>query len=251
MNRPSLPRALFSALLAAAAAVQPAVALPPLRADLVDEATLAKISGKYFGAQMLVGLRVDVISSLNTPQQGAATASGSLLVQRDGAGFAVSVDARSHAEAGSGGALPNNSHANGADAVQVRGIGQIAQIAGDGNRLSNLTSIGFVDQAQANTDASGFNGQSQSAASAGTMQARVTFLDGGVHVGIEGPGASIQQRLDAGAQGGIAQLGRIAGNGMDAGNRLQLQIVTAAMTPQLSRQLGLQQALDSLRALPR
>ncbi|MGO4777746.1 hypothetical protein AB4084_19950 [Lysobacter sp. 2RAB21] len=132
-----------------------------------------------------------------------------------------------------------------------RRVDQIAQIAGDGNRLSNLTSIGFVDQAQANTDASGFNGQSQSAASAGTMQARVTFLDGGVHVGIEGPGASIQQRLDAGAQGGIAQLGRIAGNGMDAGNRLQLQIVTAAMTPQLSRQLGLQQALDSLRALPR
>ncbi|MEH6418246.1 hypothetical protein [Pseudomonas sp. CGJS7] len=251
MNRPSLPRALFSALVAAAAALEPAAALPPLRADLVDEATLATISGKYFGAQMLVGLRVDVISNLSTPQQGAAMASGSLLVLRDGAGLRVQVDARSQAVSGDAAAASTHANAAGADAAQVRGIGQIAQIAGDGNRLSNLAAIEFVDRAGIDRDAAGFNGQSHSESAAGAMQARVTFLDGGIQVGVDAPGAAMRQHLNAGAQGGIGQLGRIAGDGIDGGNRLQLQVATSAITPQLSQQLGLQQALDSLRALPR
>jgi len=254
MNCPRLPPTLFSALLAAAAALQPAAALPPLKAHavtahVVDDATLATISGKYFGAQMLVGLRVDLVSSLNTPQHGNAFASGSLLVERRGGGFEVQVDARSGADAGNAtvAAGAADANASGAESVQVRGIGQIAQIAGDDNRLGNLTSIGFVDR----VDASGFNGQSHSQASAGAMSARVTFLAGGTRIAVDGPGASLQQRLDPGASGGIAQLGRIAGNGVDASNRMQLQIVTSAITPELSRQLGLQQALDSLRAVPR
>lgn len=254
MNCPRLPPTLFSALLAAAAALQPAAALPPLKAHavtahVVDDATLGTISGKYFGAQMLVGLRVDLVSSLNTPQHGTAFASGSLLVERRGGGFEVQVDARSGADAGNAtvAAGAADANASGAESVQVRGIGQIAQIAGDDNRLGNLTSIGFVDR----VDASGFNGQSHSQASAGAMSARVTFLDGGARIAVDGPGASLQQRLDPGASGGIAQLGRIAGNGVDASNRMQLQIVTSAITPELSRQLGLQQALDSLRAVPR
>lgn len=68
MKRPSLRLAL---LLALAAATPPAAALPPLRADLVDDATLAALNGRYFDAQMLVGLRVDLVSSVATPQQGA------------------------------------------------------------------------------------------------------------------------------------------------------------------------------------
>ncbi|QWF17264.1 hypothetical protein [Lysobacter capsici] len=220
-----------------------------MTAYIVDDATLATISGKYFGAQMLVGLRVDLVSSLDTPQQGSTFASGALLVERRGGGFEVQVDARSGADAGNAtlAAGAAGANASGAESVQVRGIGQIAQIAGDGNRLRNLTSIAFVDRA----DAAGFNGQSHSQASAGAMSARVTFLDGGARIAVDGPGASLQQRLDAGAVGGIAQLGRIAGNGVDASNRMQLQIVTSAITPELSRQLGLQQALDGLRAVPR
>ncbi|MEI2457345.1 hypothetical protein ABU614_05895 [Lysobacter firmicutimachus] len=238
---------MFAALVAAAAAVQPAAALPPLKVDLVDEATLATISGRYFGAQMLVGLRVDLVSSLHTPQQGLASARGSMLVQREGGGFSVQTDARSQAEAGSGLPEATPATASGAEQVSVQGIGQIAQIAGDRNRLSNLTRIGFVDS----VDASGFNGQTQAASSAGPMTAQVTFLDGGVQLGVAGPGATLQQRLDPAAGGGIVQFGRIAGNDLTGSNSLQLQFVSAPITPQLSQQLGLQQALESLRALPR
>jgi len=250
MNRPSLPCALFSALAAAAAAVQPAAALPPLRAQLVDDATLATLSGRYYDAQMLVGLRVDLISSVATPQQGAAAASGSLLVLRDGNGFSVRSDARSSA-AGGEASMPASASASGAESIRMQGIGQIAQIAGDGNRLSNLAAIEFVDPARADRDAAGFNGQTHSDSAAGAMRAQVTFLDGSAAVGVQAPGVSLQQRVDGGGLGGIAQSGRIAGDGVVAGNRLQLQIVSAAMTPQMSRELGLQQALEGLRALPR
>ncbi|BAV95522.1 hypothetical protein [Lysobacter enzymogenes] len=246
MNR----RSLICVLLAAtAAAAQPAAALPPLRAQLVDDATLATLSGRYYDAQMLVGLRVDLISSVATPQQGAAAASGSLLVLREGNGFSVRSDARSSASGG--GDASASALASGAESVHMQGIGQIAQIAGDGNRLSNLAAIEFVDPARANRDAAGFNGQTRSDSAAGAMHAQVTFLDGGVQVGVQAPGVSLQQRVDAGGLGGIAQSGRIAGDGVVAGNRLQLQIVSAAMTPQMSRELGLQQALEGLRALPR
>ncbi|QQP94818.1 hypothetical protein [Lysobacter enzymogenes] len=221
-----------------------------MRAQIVDDATLATLSGRYYDAHMLIGLRVDLISSVATPQQGAAIATGSLLVLRDGDGYSVRSDARSSAAVGADAPLAH-ADASGADAVRVQGIGQIAQIAGDGNRLSNLASIDFVDRARADLDASGFNGQTHSDSAAGALRAQVTFLDGGAQVGVQAPGVSLQQRLDGGGLGGIAQSGRIAGDGVSAGNRLQLQIVTAAMTPQMSRQLGLQQALEGLRALPR
>ncbi|MBX9401046.1 hypothetical protein K4L06_06950 [Lysobacter sp. BMK333-48F3] len=217
-----------------------------MKVDLVDEATLATINGRYFGAQMLVGLRIDLVSSLHTPQQGLASARGSMVVQREGGGFSVQVDARSQAEAGSGLPEATPATASGAEQVSVQGIGQIAQIAGDRNRLSNLTRIGFVDS----VDASGFNGQTQAASSAGPMTAQVTFLDGGVQLGVAGAGAGLQQRLDP-AGGGIVQFGRIAGNDLTGSNSLQLQFVSAPVAPQLSQQLGLQQALESLRALPR
>lgn len=246
MKRPSLR---LSLLLALAAATPPASALPPLRADLVDDATLAALNGRYFDAQMLVGLRVDLISSVATPQQGAAVASGSLLVLRDGAGFSVRSDARSEAAAGVG-ADASAAAASGAESVRMHGIGQLAQIAGDGNRLSNLAAIEFVDAAGLAADAGGFNGRTHSDSAAGALRAQVTFLDGAAAVGVQAPGVSLQQRLDGGL-GGIAQSGRIAGDGVAAGNRLQLQIATAPMTPQLGRELGLLQALAGLRGVPR
>ena len=97
MNRHPLPRALFSALVAGAAAVQPAVALPPLKAELVDEATLATMSGKFYGANLLVGLRVDLVSSMSLPDHSRASASGSLSIRRVGSGYDVRVDSRADA----------------------------------------------------------------------------------------------------------------------------------------------------------
>lgn len=253
MNRHTLPRALFAVLVAGVAAAQSAAALPPLRAAPVDELTLSQVSGKYFGANMLVGLRLEVTSTLHTAQ-GSANATGSLSIQRVGNGFVVLVDSRSAAvadistAAGSGG---NHASATGADGLQVNGIGQISQIAGDDNRLANVTTIRFLPPTAAGSaDAATYNGQTSSAAAAGPMTARITFLDGGMQLGLWGPGATLAQQFRAGG-GQVLQMGQIAGNGVVGNNQLQLQLLTSAMSTQVQHQLGIQQALAGLGGLGR
>lgn len=257
MNRHTLPRALFSALVAGAAAAQPAVALPPssppaaaeappVRVEVVDESVLAGISGKYFGANMLVGLRIDLISTLHTPADGSAVASGSLLLSWSNGQPRMQVSSDVDALSDGAVTVPDGGQsASGGDSLQVGGIGQVAQIAGDGNRFSNLTAIRFTPDTGS---AAGFNGQGAQSASAGPMLARVTFLDGGMQLALEGPAAQMGQQL---GRGGIQQFGQIAGNGMVGSNRMQLQIVTAAAPEQWQQQMGVQQALAGLLALPR
>lgn len=249
MNRHTLPRALFTALVAGAAAVQTAAALPPVRAEVVDDAALAAISGKYYGANMLVGLRIDVVSTLHTAQQGTAQASGSLVVRRNGSGFDVAVGTQAQSVAGTD-AMAVTGTAAGGEHLQVEGIGQIAQIAGDGNRLSNLTAIRFVSD----LGAADLNGATSSQASAGPMSAQVTFLDGGMRLDLTGPGSLLGQQFQPGAHGAdgrILQIGQIAGNGVTASNQLQLQLMTQLMPALFQQQLGIQQALSGLRGLPR
>lgn len=255
MHRKTLPCAVLMALVAAAAA-QPAAALPPLRAEVVDDATLGAVSGKFYGANLLVGLRIDLVSTLSSAQSGSnASAGGSLLVRNTGQGFEVQVDSRSSANVGSTppalGAPPGL--ATGAEGLQIGGIGQVSQIAGDGNRLDNLTTIRFVPESTVNAaDTAHFNGQTTSQASAGPMTAHITFTGGGVQLGLTGAGASLAQQLQtAGGSGQLLQLGQIAGNGMVGRNQLQLQLLTREMTTQTLHQLGVQQALAGLGGLGR
>lgn len=250
MNRHTLPRALFSALVAGAAAAQTAAALPPVRAEVVDDATLAGISGKYYGANMLVGLRIDVVSSLHAPGQGQAQASGSLLIQRDGSGFTVQVDTRAQTEAGAE-APAASGLATGGEQLRVGGIGQISQIAGDRNALSNLTSIRFVSEL---AGAGEFNGASSSQASAGPMTAQIAFADGGLRLDLTGPGALLGQHVQPGrngADGSLMQIGQLSGNGLHASNQLHLQLATQLMPSLWQGQLGVQQALSGLNGLAR
>src|SRR5689334_24943983 len=102
MNRHSLPLVLFMALTAVAAF--PASALPPSSADAlwlapvnaepVDDAVLAQAQGKYFGADMLVGVRIDLVTQVATAGGGNAAAIGALYIRRSGSGFIVQVDSR-------------------------------------------------------------------------------------------------------------------------------------------------------------
>lgn len=250
MNRNTLPRALFMALVAVAAA-PPAAALPPVRVEVVDDAILDTLNGKYFGANLLVGLRIDLVSSLSTAQGGTANATGSLQMVRVGSNdFEVRVDSRSSAtEEAAATAVPHGS-AVGAQGLQVQGIGQVSQIAGDGNRMTNLTTISFMPVAAGSTGQ--FNGATSSSASAGGMTAQVTFLDRGLQLALTGPGAALTQQLHAtGANGQVLQSGQIAANGMVGFNQLQLQLMTSPMSIGDLHQLGVRQALAGLDGLGR
>lgn len=241
-------------LVAAAAGLAAAVALPvqaatPVRPQPVDDATLAGVTGKYYGASMLVGLRVDIVSTLQSPS-GSASATGSLTVQRNGQGFDVQVDTHAHALAG-GDATASGAGARGGETVQIDGIAQVTQIAGDRNRMGNLTSISFAPSV---TPLGTPNGAMDSVAQDGAVSARVTFAGGGAELAITAPGALLAQRFDPGVAGGsarIAQLGQIAANDVTGSNQLHLQLATQAMSAQLLRQLGVQQALSGMLQLGR
>ncbi|TZF87265.1 hypothetical protein [Cognatilysobacter lacus] len=258
MKRHSLPLVLFVALTAAAAAF-PAVALPPsprdplwiepVRAEPVDDALLGTLTGKYFGADMLVGVRIDLVSHLASAGGGSAAATGSLYIRREGSGFIVQVDSRTQATAGADGTASGNANATGGDAINVQGIGQVTQIAGDGNRMGNLAVIRVVGDLPA---PQGFNGATQSQAQDGPMTATIHFDGTGMQIGVAGIGANIGQNVTTGASasGSILQFGRIAGDGFVADNMLQLQMLTTAMPTLSLHQAGIQQALIAIAGLP-
>jgi hypothetical protein len=250
VNRHTLPRALFTALVAGAAAGQPVAALPPVRVEVVDDATLAGINGRYYGANMLVGLRIDVLSTIHAPGQAQAQASGSLLVHRTGSGYAVAVDTQAQAQAGDGAPAPSGIAAGG-ESLRVAGIGQVTQIAGDGNALSNLTTIRFVSDVGTSGT---FNGAASSTAENGGVSAQIAFGDGGMRLDLQAPGARLAQHVDtnaAHAAGGVVQIGQLTGNGVLAHNQLHLQIATELAPALAQQQWGVRQALSGLQGLGR
>ncbi|MFC3552333.1 hypothetical protein ACFOLC_15110 [Lysobacter cavernae] len=217
---------------------------------LVDDATLATVTGKYLGNDMLVGLRVDLVSHWRGPDGSQASAGGTLQVERTATGFNVQIDSHSDAVAGDPAAATAaaNASAVGGDGLAVNGIGQVVQIAGDGNRMSNVASISFRPMAMAGGD---FNGAAHSSHSAGATTAVVSFSGGGVQVGVNGPGGFVGQSLNAGGDGGIAQAARIAGNDQVGGNWMHLQMLTTGLPAHCLQQLGVQQALAGMQQLPR
>jgi hypothetical protein len=250
MKNRFLPRGILVGLVAVAGA-GPALALPPssprpVHVEVVDDATLDGQTGKFYGADMLVGVRIQLVSTLTTAQGASASATGTLFVQRNAAGgFDVQVD--SQALANAGGAAPASTNvASGGEQIRVDGIGQVTQIAGDGNRMAN---IALVQLGTAPASPSGFNGQSGAQASAGGVQAQVSFAGGGVQLGLVAPGANIRQDVTPGASGRIMQVGQIAGDGVTASNALQLQMMTTAMPVSSMQQLGIQQALSAVSGL--
>lgn len=259
MNRHSLPRVLFMALMAAAAAF-PASALPPssprdplwiepVRAEPVGDEELGRMTGKYYGADMLVGVRIDLVSRIATAGGGSAAATGALYIRRTGSGFTVQVDSRTHAVAGTDGTAGDNVSAIGGDAITVQGIGQVTQIAGDGNRMGNVALVRVVGELPT---PDGFNGLTQSQAQDGTMTATVQFDGRGMQLGVGAGSAALGQNFTstASTSGSILQFGRIAGDGFVADNALQLQMMTTAMPTLSLQQAGIQQALFAIAGLP-
>ena len=222
-----------------------------MAADTVDDAELAGVTGKYYGANMLVGVRVDLVSHWRGADGTDLSASAAVQIQRDGnGGYQVSIDTHSQASTGSGALAgnPGGATASG-QTLQVAGISQLSQIAGDDNRVANLATIGVVSKLPG---VAGFNGQASTTTTQGAYQAQVSFVGGGLQMGLLGPDSQVTQQLGAnGADGGISQVARIAGNGQIAQNQMAMQVQVAPMSQALQQQLGVQQALSSLLALRR
>jgi hypothetical protein len=221
----------------------------PADLETVDDALLAGVRGKFYGATMLVGLRVHLVSQWRTPD-GQLRAVGSVHIGIDGNGNPV-LTLGSHTgidPAGAAGSVAPGASATGGDGLQVSGFTQVVQLAGDGNNFANVAAITFAPSSFATPDGLAPGGSSTAA---GGLTASVSF-DGGINVGLQAPGGFVGQRLGSGANGGqMLQVARVAGNDQIGSNALQMQLLTASMPASMQQQLGVMQALAGLHQLPR
>lgn len=250
MNTRILPLALFGLLVGVAVPAQAGTATPlaPVRVEVVDENTLDGIRGKFFGADMLVGLRINLLSDWRTAG-GSMSAIGALQIERGPNGeFIVSIytDAKASADNAAGALLPGAT-ASGGELTSVNGIGQITQVAGDGNRFSNRTTITFVPSGSLGALTPG---AASSSSSNGNLTAQVSFGTGGMTMGLFGPGGVLQQTV-GGAGGGLMQIAQVAGQDQIGSNTMQLQMMTATMPALMQQQMGIYQALAGMQQLPR
>src|SRR5437762_11306589 len=114
----------------------------PAMAELVTDAEMAGVRGKYMGASLVSGFVVEMVSRWQN-DTAIATASARVAAANLSASNAVA-QATASLSAHVLSLAPGNVQGNGgtaSSAVQVAGVGQIAQIAGDGNAASNVSTI--------------------------------------------------------------------------------------------------------------
>lgn len=222
---------------------------PVLQVQRVSDAELALIQGKYYGANLLVGVRVDLVSNWRAPDGGMMQGVAAVQMQRGPNGaMQVSIHTTASALGGSDGTVQTASalrFAQGAESVSSDGLTQVTQLAGDHNAAANLAQISFTPSLG---DANNFNGSAYASAAQGGYSTEVRFASNGISMQLQGPNGSAIQRI--GDSSGVMQAARVAGDNQSANNSLNLQIQTSSVSEDLQRQWGVQNALSGLRGLP-
>jgi len=213
----------------------------------VGDDELSSIRGRYLGANMLVGLRIELLSHWQDPSGNALGANATVLMQRDASGqVTLQVGTAATATAGAQPAVANPLlTASGANDVHVSGLSQISQVAGDGNTGLNLLTLETAPTlSQAGVGAGG----AASTATAGNLEARVDFAASGLQMSLVGPQGNLAQQVGANA-GGVSQRIGIAGDGQQAINTMSIQMQTAPITSAMQSQLGVGGALGAMLGL--
>lgn len=225
-----------------------------LDVQTVGDDVLAGQTGKYAGGTMISGFVLNVISQWQLPNGASALAQGTLTAAQTAAGqvaTTVSTLARvtdggagNSGSSGSSGANPN-AHATGGQNIAVNGVSQVTQVAGDRNAGANLAQIDFNNNAIALAGSG--NAPSAAASNAsGSVTAGISFGSNGVNLSLQTPAGLATQTIAPG-NGQIAQLLQIAGNNQQVANQLQLHLQTQQMSPAMIRQIGVLQALQTMR----
>ncbi|CAB3808286.1 hypothetical protein LMG28690_07020 [Paraburkholderia caffeinilytica] len=224
-----------------------------LKIQPVDDAILANQTGKGLAGDIISGVVVDLLSQWQLPNGATAVASGALSVVTNKLNQA-SVQFNSSAAVtdptgNSGSGANRNASASGGQNVNVNGVSQITQVAGNGNLGTNQAVIDFNASPASLTGGSYNNATSAAASNAnGSVKASVSLANGGISVSLQTPsGIATQTVAPSSAQqaGMIAQLLQIAGNNQQVANQLQLHLQTQQMSASMLRQIGVLQALQN------
>ncbi|EHP41678.1 hypothetical protein OR16_17776 [Cupriavidus basilensis OR16] len=218
----------------------------PEMAEVVSDAEMAGARGKYLGASLVSGFVVEMVSRWQN-DTAIATASARVAAANLSASNAVA-QATASLSAHVQSLGPGNVQGNGgiaSSAVQVAGVGQITQIAGDGNAVSNVSTITTQTAPIAAPAASVATGTpaTQVAQGNGITASATVAPGGGVSLAIQSAAGSATQN----AQGGsLMQAARITG---DAQQVLNLTNITLQVQQSTIRQLTQASMRDALAAI--
>lgn len=224
-----------------------------LKLQPVDDAILASQTGKGLAGDIISGVVVDLLSRWQLPNGATAVASGALSIATNTLNEASVKFNSSAAVTGpnghSGSGANRNASASGGQNVNVNGVSQIAQVAGNGNLGTNQALIDFDASPSSLTGGSYNNATSAAASNAnGSVTASVSLANGGISIALHTPGGIATQTVapsSAQQAGMIAQLLQIAGNNQQVANQLQLHLQTQQMSASMLRQIGVLQALQN------
>ncbi|WP_454727541.1 MULTISPECIES: hypothetical protein [Cupriavidus] len=216
----------------------------PALAELVPDDELAGVRGKYLGASLVSGFMVEMVSRWQN-DSAVATATARVAAANLAAGAAAaqaSASLSARVQSLGGGTVQGNGGVA-SSAVQAAGVGQVTQIAGDGNSVRNVSTIA-TQTAPITAQAAGGNGTAPQVAQANGMTATATAgPGGGISVAIQSAAGSAIQNAQG---GGLMQTARVTG---DAQQVLNLTRITLQVQQLTNRQLTQTSMRDALAAI--
>lgn len=219
----------------------------PVHAELVPDEELALARGKFLGASLVSGFMVEMMSRWHNDRAiataAASVSAAGLAVDRAMAQVSANLSARVEAL---GNAPVTGNGGTASSQMRVDGVGQVAQIAGDGNTAGNAGTIAattapppaVVAHSPAPQVAQG-NGMT---ASAGIGPA------GGVELAIESPAGQAIQRAQA---GGLMQVARITGDAQHVLNQTSITLHVQQLSIRQLSQGGMRDALSAIASMRR
>ena len=190
---------------------------------VASDALLAQARGRGLPASAITGFRLELASTWSGAQ---GTLDASAAVQVDGLGGSRPVVQFASAAGGSG-SVSGTPSGNAAGALQVQGVGQLTQVAGDGNQGRNSFVVRLVDSS-GGTSALPGAGSLGARYGAGASSASVSSDgSGGVVLAIDTPLGAATQAVGA-AGGYVSQMLRIVGDGQTVSNSATLTVMTRA-----------------------
>jgi hypothetical protein len=215
---------------------------------LISDDELGSIRGKYLAGLTIVGLQLELLSQWQAAGN-TLTAGGVLQVVHVGDGYQIQMGSHASAAAGDAWSSSVGASASGANSLQISGIAQVSQLAGDNNQHSNLTVIDFAPHDMS----AQLNGQASSQATSDSADVSVNFSNGGATLAIQSSQSRLTQQvaINSGPDAaGIMQVGGLVGDNQNSSNLLRLHIMTAPTDAQVAVQNNVLQALH-LMPLPK
>lgn len=218
-------------------------------AQAIDDEQMAGVAGKFTIAGEVVGMNLTMTSSWQAANGQRLEASAGISIALPNSG-----QAQAHFDAQASGTDPQSQAAlagggivHQGDGIRtVRGVGQVIQVAGDGNGAANHAAV------RVTTDkvlAAGGNGRlNASHVAANGAQASVSIANNGVSLQLSMPDAgSARQQVNLAGMGNIHQNIQIAAHGQQVVNQLQLQLQMQPATRAAVAAQGLASSLNMLR----